>query len=236
MADTSMPKAAGFNLGKHIVAFLLVGSIGFSTALVFISKPQDLKDIGGYDISLKQPPARDIKAVLKNSLSRGHPIALTDSEINQWLGRTLITKQGGLLAGMVTLDRVLVRLEDNRAEVVMVRKIMGRPFTVSMFIKIEQKDTAKGLLTEVQLHGGPYCATIPQPPRGGRFGKLVVPQGFLLLVMPAYQRLATLFHDEIHLAFEEMVSIKIEKGRLVLSPLELSADQPKAPAVPPKTS
>ena len=61
-------------------------------------------------------------------------------------------------------------------------------------------------------------------PRGGRFGKLVVPQGFLLLVMPAYEKLVPLFREEIHLGFEEMARIKIEKNRLVLDPREPSGD------------
>ena len=51
-----------------------------------------------------------MKAVLKNAIDRGYPVTLTETEINQWLGRTLATKQGGLLAGQVSLDRVWVRL------------------------------------------------------------------------------------------------------------------------------
>ena len=39
-------------------------------------------------------------------------------------------------------------------------------------------------------------------------GQLVVPQGFLLLVMPAYQKIPGLFPAEINLAFEEMARIK----------------------------
>ena len=74
----------------------------------------------------------------------------------------------------------------------MERKIMGRPFTVSMFLRVEQLQGSKGVKTEVHLHGGAYHESLPKPPRGGRFGKLVVPQGFLLLVMPAYEKLARL--------------------------------------------
>ncbi len=48
----------------------------------------------------------------------------------------------------------------------------------------------------------------------------MVPQGFLLLVMPAYENLAALFREELHLAFEEMARIKIERHRLVLDPRE----------------
>jgi len=101
---------------------------------------------------------------------------------------------------------------------------MGKPFTVSMYLKVEQIQGLKGVETKLLMHGGPYLDNLPRPPRGGRFGQLVVPQGFLLLVMPSYQKLAELFSSEIHLGFEEMARIRIEKNRLVLDPREPSDD------------
>jgi len=104
----------------------------------------------------------------------------------------------------------------------MERAVMGRPFTVSMFVKIEQTVGRKGVRTEIHRHGGLYHASLPNPPKGGRFGKLVVPQGFLILVMPAYAKLADLYRGEIRLAFEEMARMRIEKNRLVLDSRELT--------------
>jgi hypothetical protein len=123
-----------------------------------------------------------------------------------------------LLAGVVSLERVWVRLTDGQAELVMERKILGRPFTVSMFLQIEQTQSIRKIGTEVLLHGGPYHELLPRPTRGGRFGKLVMPQGFLIMVLPAYQKLAAVFTEEIHLGFEEMARITIEKKLLVLNP------------------
>jgi hypothetical protein len=220
MADSSKTQSAGQRLLKWLVLILLTSVCGLGIALFFMAQPQDLTDIAGYGPPLKTTPARNLKTVLQNAIDRGYPITLTETEINQWLGRTLVAKQGGLLAGNVSLERVWVRLEDGRAEVVMARNIIGRSFTISMFLKVEQSQGPNGTLTEVRLHGGPYLACLPQPPRGGRFGKLVVPQGFLLLVMPAYENLASLFREELHLAFEEMARIKIERHRLVLDPRE----------------
>ena len=193
-------------------------------------QPQDLTDIGGYGASSRTVPARDMKTVLQSALDRGYPLTLSETEINEWLGRTLIAKQGGLLAPKVSLNRVWVRLEDGRAEVVMERQIMGKPFTVSMYLKIDQTDGPKGLQTEVLLHGGSYHASLPKPFVGGRFGQLAVPQGFLKLVLPSYQKLADCFRDEIRLAFEEMARIKIEKGRLVLNPRDPAGDLSGLPA------
>lgn len=222
MAESSKPKSGGGCLGKLMFLFFLTMGGGLGAALFFIAQPQDMSDIGGYSPTARATPVRDMKAVLKNSLDRGYPVTLTETEINQWLGRTLVAKQAGLLANQVTLDRVWVRLEEGQAEVIMERRIMGRPVTVSMFVQLEQFQGAKGLRTEVLMHGGPYHTSLPHPMRGGRFGKLVVPQGFLLLVMPSYRKLAAAFPQEIHLAFEEMARIKIGDNRLELNPREPS--------------
>lgn len=222
MADTPKPKSGGGCLGKLFFLILLAAACGLGAAVFYIAQPQDLSDIGGHGPSVKATPARDMKAVLKNSIDRGYPVTLTETEINHWLGRTLLAKQGGLLADQVSFERVWVRLEDGVAEVIMERKVLGRAFTVSMFLQIEQLQGPRSVTKTVLMHGGPYHESVPVPPRGGRFGKLVVPQGFLVLVLPAYQKLAAVFREEIHLGFEEMMRIKIEKNRLVLNPLEAS--------------
>jgi len=216
MADPAQRKSEGGCFSKLAFLILMLGAIGLVSALFLIAQPQDLSDLTRP--ASTAPSNREMKVVLKNAIDRGYPVTLSEAEINDWLGRTLVAKQGGLLESKATLDRVWVRLEDGTAEVIMARKFMGKPFTVSMFLQVEQLQGPKGVTTEVKLHGGPFHPDVPKPPRGGRFGQLVVPQGFLLLVMPAYQKLTTLFPDEINLGFEEMSRIKIEKGRLVLDP------------------
>ena len=228
MAESSKPKSGGGCLGKLLVLILLAGFAGFGAAVFFIVQPQDLTDIGGYGPAAKTAPVRDLKAVLQSSIDRGHAVTLTENEINHWLKRTLVAKQGGVLAGQLSLERVCVRLEEGHAEIVMERAIMGQPFTVSMFLRVEQLQGLKGVETKVHLEGGPYHESLPRPPRGGRFGKLVVPQGFLLLVKPAYEKLAAVFEDEIGV-IEQMSRLKIEKGRLILDPREPSNDPPGLP-------
>ncbi len=220
--EKTKPKSGGCIL-RLALLILLVAGLALGAALFFIAKPQDLTDIGGYGPSAASP-ARDLKVVLRNSIDRGYAVTLTESEINQWLGRTLGAKQGGLLAGRVSLDRLWVRLLDGHAELIMERRIAGRPFTVSMFVTIEQIQGANGVHTNVHVHGGPYHKDLPRPMRGGRLGSLVVPQGYMILVRPAYQKLVPLFSEEINLAFEEMARIRIEKNRLVLDPREPEGD------------
>ncbi|MDP3849425.1 MAG: hypothetical protein Q8Q59_02900 [Luteolibacter sp.] len=227
MADSSKSKSGGGCLGKLLFLILLAFGGTLGATLFFIVQPQDLSDIGGYGPTARTASPRDLNAVLQSALKRGYPVTLTEAEINQWLGSTLAAKQGGMLASQVSLERVWVRLEDGLAEVVMERSLMGRPFTVSMFLKVEQSVGPRGMITEILRHGGPYHANVPKPLRGGRFGKLVVPQGFLILVMPAYAKLADLYREEIRLAFEEMARIRIEANRLILNSREPADDPSK---------
>lgn len=229
MGDDSKAKSGGGCLSKLMVLFLLVTATGLGTAAFFAVRPQDLTDVGGYGSAANHGNARDLKVVLQNAINRGYAVTLTEAEINQWLAKVLATKQGGVLGEKVSLDRVWVRLLDGHAEVIMERRVMGRPFTVSMFLRPEQLQGLKGVENNVHLDGGPYHPDVPYPPRGGRFGRLVVPQGFLILVRPAYAKLAELFQDEIHLAFERMSRVKIEKGGLVLDPRDPQDEVIKLP-------
>ncbi len=225
MAKPSKTPAGGGCLRKLLVWYVMTVGLALAAALLWVTQAQDLTDIGGYGAPADGAAARDLHQVLQSALTRRYAVTLSETEINQWLQRTLVAKQGGRLGGVVTLERVWVRLQDGCAEVVMQRKILGQPFTVSMFLQVAQTEGPKGVVTEVLLHGGPYFqANLPVPMRGGRFGKLVVPQGFLHLVVPAYARLAELYQAEIHLGFEEMSRVTIAKGRLVLDPRVPSED------------
>lgn len=199
---------------------LLAAAGGLGMAIYSAVQPQDLSDLKTPAPAASPVQQRDVKVVLKNAIDRGFPVTLQEAEINQWLARTLVATQGGLLAEKVTFDRVWVRLEEGMAEVIMERQFLGKPFTVSMYLQIERLESPQGVFTEIHPNGGPYHPDFPHPPKGGRFGKLVVPQGFIHLVLPAFQKLAEQFPDEIELGLREMSRITLEDGRIVLDPRE----------------
>jgi hypothetical protein len=220
MADSTHSKSGGGCFSKLLLLILLIAAGGLGMAIYSALQPQDLSDLKNPAPVANPGPDRDVKVVLKNAIDRGFPVTLQETEINRWLARTLVAKQGGLLEGKVTFDRVWVRLEDGIAEVIMERQFLGKPFTVSMFLQIERLESSQGVFTEIHPHGGPYHPDFPHPPKGGRFGKLVVPQGFLHIVFPAFEKLAAQFPDEIELGLREMSRISLEKGRIVLDPRE----------------
>ena len=205
-------------LARLTVWLLMLAAVGLGFALHAISKPQDLADIQGYTPESRALLRRDIPRILQSSLDRSYPVTLKEGEINDYLRGVLVAKQGGMLAEKVSLEGVWVRLEAGRAELVLERKVWGRPFTVSMYLQVEQTEGQDGLRTEVKRHGGPFHEFVPFPVVGGRFGRLPVPQGFLLLTMPSFQKLAEQFPEEIRLGFEEMARIRIEDGQLTLDP------------------
>ena len=222
MADKSPEKprkSGGGCLGLLMKLFMLAFVLGLGSAVFYIAQPQDLTDIGGYGPAAALAQRKDLKSTLQNSLDRGYEVTLSEEDINGYLSRTLAAKQGGLLGSQVSLDGAWVRLEDGRFEVVLERRILGHPLTISTYVRINQTVSPTGApSTEGELHGGPYLKDLPLN-RGGRFGQLVVPQGFLLLVLPSLEKLAAAYKAEIEL-FSSMARIRIEKDKLILDPRE----------------
>jgi hypothetical protein len=214
MSDTdSQPRSRGC-LARIFSLFLFFAAIGLCVALYEVSQPQDLSDIQGYGTVM----ARDLKTALANAVDRGYPLTLTEADLNAWLKQTLSVKQGGLFGEQVKLEGVAVRLDKDLAEVILDRSVFGRRFTVSMFLQIEQTESANGVATVLHRDGGPYQKDFPKFKKGGRFGKLVVPQGLLLLVMPSFKELSEQFPEEIKLGFERMARVTIEENGITLDP------------------
>ncbi|MGA0845206.1 MAG: hypothetical protein ACO3RV_01580 [Luteolibacter sp.] len=219
MATTSDKQTTGcFSLALRVWVFLFLASL--ATAIVFTAIPQDLSEVDGRlsESARENSKPRDLDAVIRASLRMGHPIKLSESEINRWLAATLRPKQNGLLAKRISLDAVYVKLDDALAEIIIERSVMGRPFTTSMFIQIEQTQASSGAQTMIHRHGGRYHEAIPMPLRGGRIGRLIVPQGFVSLTIPAFTQLAEAYQEEIDLAMKSMSVIRIEQDALILEP------------------
>jgi hypothetical protein len=199
------------------VLFVVGVVIGMVASIYQISQPQSLDDIDGLDRATAHL-GRDVSAVLAESVERQIPATLTETEINRWLTRTLTVKQGGRFAQQVEIKRLAVRLTEGVAEVIIERDIAGQPFTSSIFISIHQSSEGSGLRTDVNFHGGRYAPWLPFPPRGGRYGSLVVPQGFLRIVMPSYEAIGDQLKPEILHGFEEMTTIKISDKKVEFDP------------------
>ena len=200
---------------RAAVVFVAVTLLGLVLAIFLMIQPQRLNDVDGLDAS--DISGRDVAAVLRESQQRQIPVTLTEEEINRWLARTLEVKQDGMFGMSLQFNQVAVRLTDGMAEVVMERKLGERLLTVSMFISIDQVRDGDRLRTEMNLHAG-SSRKLPALMMGGRFGRLIVPQGFLRMVTPAYEGLAEVLQEELENGFSDMVGIRIEDKQVVLDP------------------
>jgi len=216
MSEESKPRSPGC-LSRLFSLFLFMAAVGLFVALYFVTQPQDLSDIKGYGAST---PPRDLTLALRNAQERGYPLTISEGDLNSWLGHTLEAKQGGLMASQVKLKGVAVRLEKDRAEVILERTIFGKSFTSSMYLRIEKLETSAGRETLVHRDGGEYLKDLPRIKKGGRLGRLVVPQGVLVLLLPSFGDLKTQFSEEIELAIEKMARVTIEDEKLELDPRE----------------
>ena len=111
-----------------------------------------------------------------------------------------------------------IRLKEGEVEVVMERSFLGLKSTLSMYFQVlvETQDVSSS--KEVLLHGGPIVKFFPALKRGGRFGLLTVPQGYLYLVKPAFFQLGEVYDEELEMAFRKMHDIRVEDGQVVFIP------------------
>lgn len=195
--------------------FLLAVAAGLAIAVYFICIPQDLSTVEDGE---KVASGRDLGLVFEKALGKGHTLTIREGELNHWISSTLECNQGGLGTDWVEIEGVSVRMEDGFIELIQKREIFGKSFTVSMFIRLEETEDDGKQVKKVHLNSGPLLEGSPYPRRGGRFGSLYVPEGFLLFVLPSYKQLAALYEKEIELAIEEMESVRFEKGRVILKP------------------
>jgi len=203
-------------IGKVMRLLIFVVCLGFIAVIYYMAQPQDVTDIDGRDPSVSPP--RDLQEVLTKAVEGRYSVMITEAEINQMLHRKLVAKQGGLLEGNAVIKSVLVRLKPDIAEVILVRDVFGREVTVSMYLQIEQVESQSGISTQIHLHGADLQSTSRVPKKGGRFGQLTVPQGFLVVVMPDFIKIADALSTEIELGFEKMTRFKIDDKRITLDP------------------
>ena len=100
----------------------------------------------------------------------------------------------------------------------MERSFLGLKSTLSMYFQVLVDAGDVSSSKEVLLHGGPIVKFFPALKRGGRFGMLTVPQGYLYLVKPAFFQLGEVYEEELEMAFRRMHDIRVEDGQVVFIP------------------
>ena len=122
------------------------------------------------------------------------------------------------------LKGVWVRLTDDQAEVIIEREFKGgRRHTISMFLQVEQQATSEGGVdssVSIQSADPPILGFFRW---GGRFGRVKVFQGYLIMVMGGFDSLSLAYGDELAIIrqmFKGMTRVTIKEGELILTPPE----------------
>lgn len=220
------PKREAPKRGCWARSFFMISaasSMVLAVAIIIMLLPQDLSDIEGYGPGAQNQKARDLTAVLRESIDRGHEVTITEEELNRWIAQTLKIEQKGLLGFAVKINGLGIRLEEGEAELVVERSFLGLKSTQSMFLQLVVEADESSSSKEVLLHGGPITKFFPPLKRGGRFGMLTVPQGYLYLVKPCFFQLGEVCKPELHMAFGKMHNIRFEEGKVVLTPTKAVA-------------
>lgn len=211
-----MRNGSGFRRLFYILLFLFLLVLGGLLFLTF--QPQDLSDIAGQD---GKASTTNVSARIKEAATTRESITLSEAEINSWLARTLTARQKGRSAEHVevSVTGVRVRLSENnggRAEVVIERQVEGRPHTISMYFRIEHEKKGDQWTAYIHKDGGLLMGVVPL---GGRFGRAKVPQGFLLIVKSAFEKLGAVYSQELSWLRDDITQrgggkIRIEENQL----------------------
>lgn len=214
----------GFSFPKFIVGLLIIGILGGLCFHTYLSwKPRDLSDIDGLeDDATKKEQVVNLKEKLDAALKGEYEVTITEEEINRYIASRLKLSQSSLLDRYLTVKGVYVNLlQDNKAEVIILRSVD--------FPDNEKKDGGKyvsflptdqtvtlDLIVTCETTGDETTKTLTYP--GGRYGQAPAPNQFARVILPGFKSLAEFFEDELAMVYDEMKTIKIEDGKLILTP------------------
>lgn len=217
MGKSKITSARRQGAGKLATGFVTIVLTGLAVALAFVATPQSMQDVEGYGNEVADS-SRNLQRVMEESIKGGYAVTLSEAEINGYLKRTLEAKQTGFLSSWVKINAVAVRLNPEVVELITEREVFGHRVTTSMDIALKVEEFPDGSIqSHVAWDGGELIPGMPGIRKGGRFGRLAVPQGFLLLTMDAHKALARVYQPELK-SFDEMARFQVKDGSITLDP------------------
>ena len=204
-------------LGNLIFIFTLSIILGIGWVVYQTWLPQDLSDLPGYR---QADVAPNIPELLRQANKKNAALTLTESDVNRYLASTLKASQNGILSPLARPNGVGIRFHDNYMEIIIERRIgISTLQTVSMYITIVQEVAGNSSLPVTRLE---FCDSAEKNnvvSRGGTLGRLVVPQGYMIVLRPAFENLAHAYKDILDSIVDSGKIIRISEGRVDLLPL-----------------
>lgn len=158
--------------------------------------PQSLNDVAGYQ---DQGNSRDLSVMLKNA--NGAEVSFTEGELNRYLRDTCRMRQTGLFSLIAHVQGVAVRCQDGYVEIV-VDRIIGANMhqTTAVNLTFRQETDHGRPVLKIDFHGGePLYGSMP---RGGKIGRVGVPQRHMEMLKPALETLLDCYPEIVSLVEE----------------------------------
>lgn len=203
-------------LGNLIFIFTISIILGIGWVVYQTWIPQDLSDLPGYR---QADVAPNIPELLRQANKKNAALTLTESDVNRYLASTLKASQNGILSPLARPNGVGIRFHDNYMEIIIERRIgISSMQTVSMYITVVQEVNGNSTLPVTRLE---FCAADDKNnvvSRGGTLGRLVVPQGYMIFLRPAFENLAGAYKELLDTIVDSGKLIRISEGRVDILP------------------
>lgn len=192
----------------------IIGGIAWVVCLTWT--PQDLSTLPGYK---QAEPEINIPELLRQSYKKNTSLTLSEEDINRYIASTLKASQQGFLAPLAKPNGVGVRFHDGYMEVIIERQLASHYLqTVSLFITVIQEEDPTSPIPVTRLEYRENKPDASYIGKGGTLGKVTVPQGYMLLLQPAFENLATAYEDLLSSIIDNGRIIRISKGHIDLMP------------------
>lgn len=157
--------------------------------LISMWTPQDLTDVAGYT---DKGAARDLTALLRNA--NGGEVAFTEAEINRYLRDTCRMRQSGVMAILSHSEGVALRIHNGYCELV-IDRIIGSNLhqTTSVYLTFYRATEHGRPVVGVSYSGGEPLLGSTQ--RGGRIGRVSLPEHCMRMLQPSVETLLTCYAD-----------------------------------------
>lgn len=186
-----------------LITLIIIACIGWLVYQTWV--PQDLTKLKGYR---QAAGAINIPELLDEACKKNAALTLTEEDINRYVASTLKASQSGFMSPFIKPNGVAVKLHDGYMEVFIERQLSSNYLqTISLFVTIVQLEDPlsrypiTNLVYKNGLNQDSYIA------QGGTLGQLVVPQGYINLILPAYEKLA--------MAYKDLLSSIVDNGRII---------------------
>lgn len=181
-----------FSIWSLLAALLfLLFTGGLMLMVVNMWTPQDMHDIAGYT---DKGTARDLLVALRNA--NGSEVLITEGELNRYLRDTCRLRQTGIFSVLAHAQGAAVRIHDGYAELI-IDRVLSTHFhqTTAVHLCFEREIDHGRPKLRVEFRGGE--SIMGSLPRGGKIGRVGVPQRFIQMLRPALETMLDCYPDII---------------------------------------